>query len=99
MPFLDLLPLLRQRAQLPRSRVHKPSTSWCCPAKNHVRASCFNSTKPVARSRTPTSRTIGRIGKSTFIDGKASTSDALREPRSEALEFGDPLIDPFGPSI
>ena len=59
----------------------------------------LNSTKPVARSWAPTSRAIGRIGKSTFIDGKASTSDALREPRSEALEFGDPLIDPFGPSI
>jgi hypothetical protein len=30
-----------------------------------------------------------------FVDRKASASDALREPYSQALKLGDPLIDPF----
>jgi hypothetical protein len=30
-----------------------------------------------------------------FVDRKATASDALREPCSQALKLGDPLIDPL----
>jgi Lhr-like helicase len=55
------------------------------------------STEPIPRAGSSTPRSISRICKFAFIDGKASASDALRQSRSETLKLSNPLIDAFCP--
>ena len=55
------------------------------------------STKPVPGAGSPASGLIGGICQSTFVDRKASATDALREPVSEALKFRHHMIDTFRP--
>ena len=56
-----------------------------------------NSTEPVARPRPPAPGPIGWICQRTFVDRKASASDALRQSCPETLKLGDPSIDPLRP--
>jgi hypothetical protein len=45
----------------------------------------------------PAAGSIGWISKLAFVNRKTSASNTLRQPCSETLKLGDPLIDPLRP--
>jgi hypothetical protein len=67
------------------------------PQADRVAFDSLKSTKPVAWPWSAAPGAIGWVCKFAFVDRKASASDALREPRSQTLKLGDPLIDPLRP--
>jgi hypothetical protein len=71
------------------------SPDW--PQADPVAFDSLKSTKPVAWPWSAAPGAIGWVCKFAFVDRKASASDALREPRSQTLKLGDPLIDPLRP--
>jgi hypothetical protein len=82
------------RARL-RTALEGISPDW--PQADRVAFDSLKSTKPVAWPWSAAPGAIGWVCKFAFVDRKASASDALREPRSQTLKLGDPLIDPLCP--
>src|SRR5215831_7110452 len=55
------------------------------------------SAKPIAGTGPRAPGAIGRVGKLAPVDRKATASDAFGQPRLEAMELIDPLVDPSHP--
>jgi hypothetical protein len=93
-----------RRSRQSSAALHRRARQLASRARRCVRSAAWrmlferrNSTEPVPRPGSPAPRSIGWICKLAFIDRKTSASDALRQPCSETLKLGNPLIDPPRP--
>ena len=52
---------------------------------------------PVARAGPVARGAVVRVGQAAAVERQAAAADALGQPRPEALELGDPVVDAVGP--
>ena len=74
-------------------RALRPLATWAGAIRTRPAASA----EPIPRAGPPAPGAVGRIGQLAAVDRQASAANAFGQPGPQALELGDPLVDPLLP--
>src|SRR5680860_1689938 len=80
------------------SSIHRPGSGRDFTSAFTSDGLCRAVADPVARAGAAPARPVVGVGQLAAVQRQAAAADALGEPRLEALELGDPLVDPRRPA-
>ena len=83
----------------PRTVVRHPTlasgpTRYWEPGRKALTSICALVADPVARAGSEAGDAVVGIGELAAVEREAAAADAFRQPELQALQFGDPVVDP-----
>jgi len=86
----------------PRTVVRQPTlalglTGYWGAGRQALTSTCALVVDPVARAGSEAGGAVVGIGQLAAVEREAAAADAFRQPELQALQFGDPVVDPRGP--